>query len=185
MRSPALRYFRLKNFKAVQDSHIIRFTPLTVFIGNNGSGKSSIVEGLETFQTIVEQGLDEAMQQWRGIEYIRHQGVPHKLRERNVNRPYEANPIRFTVGGRLFRAVMQISRGMGGNEIFIQRERLTRRNKHEIIRDAQGEVYYRRNKEPVLWSPVSDGESIFERYLYEVHYRMAVCLVDPSRDGFS
>ena len=167
MRVPALRSFRLKNFKAVRDSRIVRLTPLTVFIGNNGSGKSSIIEGLETFQMIVEQGLDEAMQQWRGIEHIWHQGVSHKLRERNVNRPYEANPIRFTVGGRLFRAVMQISRGMGGNEIFIQRERLTRRNKHEIIRDAQGEVYYRRNKEPVLWSPVSDGESIFERYLYE------------------
>jgi AAA15 family ATPase/GTPase len=58
----------LKNFKAVRDSGAIRFTPLTVFIGNNGSGKSSIVEGLETFQMIVGQGLDEAMQQRRGIE---------------------------------------------------------------------------------------------------------------------
>ena len=167
MRAPALRYFRLKNFKAVQDSRIIRFTPLTVFIGNNGSGKSSIVEGLETFQTIVERGLDEAMQQWRGIEYIRHQGISHKLRERNVNRPYDANPIRFAVGGRLFRAVMQISRGMGGNEIFIQRERLIRKKQPDIIRDAQGKVYYWQSDEPVRWSPVSDGESIFERYLHE------------------
>jgi AAA15 family ATPase/GTPase len=40
----SLSSFCLKNFKAVQDSKTIRFTPLTVFIGNNGSGKSSIVE---------------------------------------------------------------------------------------------------------------------------------------------
>ena len=31
---------QVKNFKAVQDSKVIRFTPLTVFIGNNGSGKT-------------------------------------------------------------------------------------------------------------------------------------------------
>lgn len=37
---------RVKNFKAVQDSKAIRFTPLTVFIGNNGSGKSNIIEAL-------------------------------------------------------------------------------------------------------------------------------------------
>ena len=43
----SLMTFRLQNFKAVQDSKTIKFTPLTAFIGNNGSGKSSIVEGLE------------------------------------------------------------------------------------------------------------------------------------------
>ena len=188
MRIAALRYFRLKNFKAVRDSRIIRFTPLTVFIGNNGSGKSSIVEGLETFQAIVEQGLDAAMQQWRGIEHIRHQGVPHKLRETNVERPYDANPIRFAVGGRangrLFRAVMQTSRGMGGNEIFIQREQFRRGDRPEIIRDAQGEVYSRHSSEPVHWSPVSDGESIFKRYLRRFITGWQFVSLVPQEMGF-
>jgi len=53
--------FCLRNFKAIQNSKSIRFTPLTVFIGNNGSGKSSIIEALETFQILSLQGLDEAM----------------------------------------------------------------------------------------------------------------------------
>lgn len=66
MKTPMLQSFRLKNFKAVRDSNVISLLPLTVFIGNNGSGKSSIVEGLETFQAIVEDGLDKAMQHWRG-----------------------------------------------------------------------------------------------------------------------
>jgi predicted ATPase len=39
----SLSSFCLKNFKAVQDSKTIKFTPLTAFVGNNGSGKSSRV----------------------------------------------------------------------------------------------------------------------------------------------
>ena len=62
-----LKTFRLRNFKAVRDSGVVKFTPLSVFIGNNGSGKSSIVEGFETFQMIVNEGLDGAMNRWRGF----------------------------------------------------------------------------------------------------------------------
>ena len=49
---------QVKNFKAVKDSKIIKFTPLTVFIGNNGSGKSSIVEALETFQILALHDIE-------------------------------------------------------------------------------------------------------------------------------
>ena len=47
-RSIPFQSFRLKNFKAVRDSGTIKFGPLTVFIGDNGSGKSSIIEGQST-----------------------------------------------------------------------------------------------------------------------------------------
>ena len=72
-----LTSFKLKNFKAVRDSKTIKFTPLTVFIGNNGSGKSSIIEGLQTYQRIMTDGLDEAMNLWRGFEHIRNAATPH------------------------------------------------------------------------------------------------------------
>jgi len=39
---------RLRNFKAIRDSGVVKLTPLTVLIGNNGSGKSSLVEALLT-----------------------------------------------------------------------------------------------------------------------------------------
>ena len=52
----ALKSFRLKNFKAIRDSGVVKFTPLTVLIGDNGSGKSSLVEGLSTYQRIVTKG---------------------------------------------------------------------------------------------------------------------------------
>ncbi len=61
---------RLQNFKAIRDSKTIPLTPLTALIGYNGSGKSSVVEGLETLQHIVRYGLDAAMQDWRGFEHI-------------------------------------------------------------------------------------------------------------------
>ena len=78
--APRLQSFRLQNFKAVRDSKTVKLTPLTAFIGNNGSGKSSLIEGLETLHNLVNDGLDEAMQQWRGFEYIRHQGVSRQVR---------------------------------------------------------------------------------------------------------
>src|SRR2546430_3829814 len=142
MKTLVLQSFRLKNFKAVRDSGTIRFTPLTVFIGNNGSGKSSIVEGLETFQAIMEQGLDKAMQQWRGFEYIWHQGVPHRLQESKVARSCYTNPISFELRGRTndgpFTATMQINMRTGGNEIFIQDEKLKVGHLPQIHRDASG-----------------------------------------------
>ena len=101
MKRPALplQSFRLQNFKAVRDSGVVKFTPLTVFIGNNGSGKSSLIEGLETFQTIVAEGLDEAMQQWRGFEHIWNKAGEHKLRQKAEERPYQTNPMRFDLRG--------------------------------------------------------------------------------------
>ncbi|MEO8391424.1 MAG: AAA family ATPase [Chloroflexota bacterium] len=75
MNPQAIKSMRLKNFKAIRDTGEIEFAPFTVLIGNNGSGKSSLIEGLETFQTIVERGLDEAMNRWRGIENIRNRAA--------------------------------------------------------------------------------------------------------------
>jgi AAA15 family ATPase/GTPase len=57
MKRLPLASFRLHNFMAVRDSGTVRFSPLTVFIGNNGSGKSSLMEGLETFRDIVVDEL--------------------------------------------------------------------------------------------------------------------------------
>ncbi|MBW2249614.1 MAG: AAA family ATPase [Deltaproteobacteria bacterium] len=90
-----LSSFCLRNFKAAQNSKSIRFTPLTVFIGNNGSGKSSIVEAMETFQSIVLKGLDEAMASWYGFEHILNKAKEHKTIKDKVS-----NPMTFTFHGK-------------------------------------------------------------------------------------
>jgi predicted ATPase len=177
VKPPALRSFRLRSFKAVRDSGVIRFTPLTVFIGNNGSGKSSIVEGLETFQAIVEQGLDKAMQQWRGFEHIWHQGVHRRLLEAGEERSCYTNPISFGLRGRTkdgrFNATMQINMGPGGNEIFIQHEELTgnlrivRKDLTEnlqIVRDEKGKATLVGPAGKVFYSAL-DGESALREIL--------------------
>src|SRR5207302_1310129 len=75
-----LQSLHVRNFKAVVDSRTVRFGPLTAFIGHNGSGKSSLVEALQTYQSIVLDGLDVAMQRWLGIEHVRHLGAEAKER---------------------------------------------------------------------------------------------------------
>ncbi|OGG56220.1 MAG: chromosome segregation protein SMC [Candidatus Handelsmanbacteria bacterium RIFCSPLOWO2_12_FULL_64_10] len=172
MKIPVLQSFRLKNFKAVQDSGTVRLTPLTVFIGNNGSGKSSLVEGLETLQAIIEHGLDRAMQQWHGFEHIWNQAVPRKLLKPREGRPYHSNSMSFELRGKTqqnpltptqgpFAATMKINAGPGGNELFIQEEKIILKGRIRIERDDTGQVRVQGTEHPA----VSDGESILRLWL--------------------
>ena len=107
MKPLALSSFRVKNFKAVRNSGLIKLTPLTAFIGQNGSGKSSLVEALETVQTLTLQGLDQAMVPWHGFEYI-HNQAKSKARSRSNS----AGPMSFYFRGRLdtpFKARIKVS----------------------------------------------------------------------------
>jgi predicted ATPase len=76
MKRLALDSIRIRNFKAIEDSGRIKLTPLTVLIGENGSGKSSLIEALETLQTVVIENLDDAMRPWKGFNEIWHKGSP-------------------------------------------------------------------------------------------------------------
>ena len=68
-----LQTITVEDFKAVHRSGPVKLTPLTVFIGDNGSGKSSLLEGLETYQEVVICGLDAAMERWIGFEHVWNQ----------------------------------------------------------------------------------------------------------------
>jgi len=78
-----LRSFQLKNFKAVRDSRPVKFGALTVFIGNNGSGKSSLIEGLETYCDVVINGVDQAFEKWLGLDHVWNKAVQHRQRATN------------------------------------------------------------------------------------------------------
>ncbi len=109
----------IRRFKAIHDSGVVRLTPLTVLVGNNGSGKSSLVEALETLHTMVDSGLDQAMQLWRGIEHIRYKGHSGK-------RGKEPKGLRFYLHGRHneegFTATSVINERGGANEVFFEQE---------------------------------------------------------------
>ncbi len=116
---------RIRNFKAIVDSKTVRFGPLTAFVGNNGSGKSSLIEALETWQDIVRFGLDRAMSRWLGIEHARHKAMEARERAGKT-----VNPIVF--GARLKTPVnktthceIKINNDPAANRMFIADERLT------------------------------------------------------------
>src|SRR5260370_1705864 len=156
MNTTSIKSFRLKNFKAVRDSGTIKVTSLTVFIGSNGSGKSSIIEGLEMLHTTVSEDLDAAMQPWRDFRHILNKAVPHDLYPRKAEtalnrseRPYHTNPVSFRLDGQLqervkFTYTMEITDGQGSNDLFIKQETLKQSGRNvptfDFMRNASGHV---------------------------------------------
>jgi predicted ATPase len=118
-----LQSLRVRNFKAIVDSKTVKLGPLTAFIGNNGAGKSSLIEALETYQSILRDGLDIAMQRWLGIEHARHKGQEAKLRQDEL-----LNPIQFELAlGKSPRKVqrfeMAVNNDPAGDTMMIVGER--------------------------------------------------------------
>jgi len=135
-----LQSVRIRNFKAIVDSKVVRLGPLTAFIGNNGAGKSSLIEALETYQCIVRDGLDVAMQRWLGIEHARHKG--QEARERAG---VAVNPIRFELAlGESIRKVRRIEMATNNdpaaNRMFIADERISRPDGTWLARDQIGAI---------------------------------------------
>jgi predicted ATPase len=138
MNPPALRRIQLENFKAVQDSKSIRLTPLTVFIGNNGSGKSSLIEGLLTYQMIIQQGLDVAMNYWRGFDYIRNRAVSHEIRSKHDPKLLEPNPVKLKLSYKSYSLSIALTKS--ANQLIISEERIEFGKTAAIIRSADGLV---------------------------------------------
>ena len=140
-----LQSIRLKNFKAVRDSGEVKLTPLTVFIGNNGSGKSSLIEGLQTYQQILRSGLDSALARWRGFENVHNPPL-------NFSRPAgdkreKIQPIEISLRGAAYeggsyQTWMKIDISENGDDVLIAEERLNIRNRRVLERNVRGEVEY-------------------------------------------
>jgi hypothetical protein len=149
MKKPPLRSFRTENFKAIRDSGRIDFGWLTVFIGNNGVGKSSLVEALETFRDIVLHGVDSAFHRWRGFEHVWNKAHDRKLVERIDHRPGYSHALKFRFDwkwlGKQLLGQQSITQGPGGNSLFIQQEQLIQRlsgRTERWTRNDLGEVQF-------------------------------------------
>ena len=121
----SLQSLRVRNFKAVVDSKVVKLGPLTAFIGNNGAGKSSLIEALETYQAIVRDGLDLAMQRWLGIEHVRHKGQEAKQRMGEVVSPISWEMALGTSPRKVQRLAMTVNNDPAANRMFIASERIT------------------------------------------------------------
>ena len=123
-----LQSVHIRNFKAIVDSRTVKLGQLTVFIGHNGSGKSSLIEGLETYQAIVTDGLDSAMQRWLGIEHARHKGVEAKER---ADKPLNPLAFELNIGAsarKSTRVEMAVNNDAAANRMFIAHEKAAHSN---------------------------------------------------------
>ena len=136
-----LKTVRIHNFKAIRDSGSLKLRPFTVLIGNNGSGKSSLLEAMESYQAIVRDGVDAAMRPWKGFEHIRNFGTDEKIRRTTEGRDYVGDDMRFAVRMALDKRPVQLQMCVAsdGNRLFIASEK-HKLNQVEITRDSEGYV---------------------------------------------
>jgi len=151
-----LQSVRIRNFKAIVDSKVVRLGALTAFIGNNGAGKSSLIEALETYQTIVRDGLDIAMQRWLGIEHARHKGQEAKERRGEL-----VNPISFelaigTSPRKVRRVELAANNDPAANRMFIAQERISLLDGTWLERDKIGAMQTYGPGRSLLSAPMPD-----------------------------
>lgn len=144
MKSPMLKTVRVRNFKAIRDSGILKLTPLTVLIGNNGSGKSSLIEALQTYQLLLTDGLDEAFARWHGIQFVRNKSAARQRRySRKTGRARAANAIELDLsghtGGYPFRTRTVLNDEEADEYLVIQREEI-HVGGTSLVRDETGRV---------------------------------------------
>jgi hypothetical protein len=67
-----LTHLHIQNFKAIHKMVTIPVQPFTAIIGNNGSGKSTVIEAMQFLQECIQLGLDGAAQHIGGIAALRN-----------------------------------------------------------------------------------------------------------------
>lgn len=107
-----IKSFEVKNFKAIKKGKI-KLTPITVFIGYNGTGKSSMLEALETFQVIVSDGLEKSMNRWRKFEHIHYKGKKKQRRFINEGITFDYAPIEFIFNAIIEKEKIKFSTAIG------------------------------------------------------------------------
>jgi len=69
-----IEYLRVENFRSLQDFSISHVLPLTVLIGDHGSGKSTVLDVLSFLHECVESGLNHAWNKRFKLEHKSTQG---------------------------------------------------------------------------------------------------------------
>jgi len=76
-----INWIDIKNFRSIQESRL-DFSPLTVIVGANGSGKSNLVKALEFISMIPRSGIQNSVNHMGGFLGIIPKHFPSSLSER-------------------------------------------------------------------------------------------------------
>lgn len=128
---------RIRNFKALRDTGNLKLSDLSVFIGNNGSGKSSVLEALRFLQVAVEEGIQQAFTPHGSIENVRHYLA--KLEKPKTNKwgfTEHAEPIEISITCKIqkstYEYTVQINTTENGDFLVVEHE-LLKENKRLIF----------------------------------------------------
>ena len=186
MKKPPLRYFRTENFKAVRASGKVDFDWLTVFIGNNGVGKSSLIEALEAYRDIVTRGMDAAFEKWHGFGYV-------VTKKKDDQRPRgffpSTEPLQLSLRGswnspsRVFNVNLTAGVDLGASVPRITAESLRLAPGNTIIRTADGRCETANNETLDRVRRVSPGESAAPQDWVQELLRWQFLSLDPSAMG--
>lgn len=127
---------RIQGFKAVRDSGVVVLGPLMMFVGRNGSGKSSLVEALQWLQEALRLGLSAATSGRFG-------SFEELLNRRKLESSQISIALTLDRGPDESRYVLDVSEGKKGNAA-VKSETLTRGRTSKAIREIRTEAGKRR-----------------------------------------
>jgi len=138
-----IKSIAVENFKALRASGTVKLKPLSVIIGNNGSGKSSLLEAVETYRRILLDGVDIAMDHWQGFEHIRHKAANARLTTTarlDPSRQHDAMlfKLKLSMPRGPVALSMKVNLREAGNILYIQDERFKLGKRAAIGRDELG-----------------------------------------------
>lgn len=70
-----IKQISIHNFKSIEDAKIV-FSPFTMIVGANAAGKSNIINVFRFIQSIVADGIDNAIALQGGIQYVANANMP-------------------------------------------------------------------------------------------------------------
>jgi len=159
---------KIKNFKAIQ-SATIKLSDLSVFVGNNGSGKSSVIEALHTLQNVLLQGLSAGFnERWFGVEHIRNTSAKAKASGKKL---FE-NDIEIEIQGKIefekYKYKVCFNSSLSGDLYLIPHESLvlgkTEVFKSEVI-DEKGITEFFINNEPIPTNRIANNLVLSDKNL--------------------
>jgi len=131
-----LSEIRIQGFKAVRASEKVELGPLMMFVGRNGSGKSSLVEALQWLQESVQLGLAAATNNRFGsFEELLNR---RKLGSKRITLELTSNR-----GPKESRYVLEVGEGDNG-KAAVEKETLTRGRTKSAVREIRTEDGARR-----------------------------------------
>jgi len=162
----------IKNFKAIQSASV-KFTDLTVFVGNNGSGKSSVIESLQMLQNVLLYGLSAGFnERWFGLEHIRNVSSATSRRSSKIFEHDIEIEIKGKIGKEKYLYAIRFNATANG-DLYLVTSELLKKDKEIIfkaeIADEKGnaELFLEGNSQPTPY--IANRLVLAEKNLHDNH----------------